>query len=71
VHLIFFADSIKECMIHSMVSTSTDCHYDKTLPSKTAYEKLSPCFAFRPHDVIQHILQQATQLAKSTIHFPI
>jgi hypothetical protein len=35
------------------------------------YEKLSPYFAFRPHDVIQHTLRQTTQLAKSTIHYPM
>jgi hypothetical protein len=31
--------------------------------------KLSPYFAFRPRDVIQHTLRQTTQLAKSTIHY--
>jgi hypothetical protein len=25
----------------------------------------------RPHDVIQHTLRQTTQLAKSTIHYPM
>jgi hypothetical protein len=38
---------------------------------KIDYEKLSPYFAFRPHDVIQHTLRQTTQLAKSTIHYPM
>jgi hypothetical protein len=28
-------------------------------------------FAFRPHDVIQHTLRKTTQLAKSTIHYPM
>jgi hypothetical protein len=32
---------------------------------------LSPYFAFRPHDVIQHTLRQTTQLAKSIIHYPM
>jgi hypothetical protein len=41
------------------------------LPAKIDYEKLSPYFAFRPHDVIQHTLRQTTQLAKSTIHYPM
>jgi hypothetical protein len=27
--------------------------------------------AFRPHDKIQHTLQQTAQLAKSTIHYPM
>jgi hypothetical protein len=48
-----------------------DSFYSKALPAKIDYEKLSPYFAFRPHDVIQHILRQATQLAKSAIHHPM
>jgi hypothetical protein len=35
------------------------------------HEKLSPYFVFCPHDVIQHTLRQTTQLAKSTIHYPM
>jgi hypothetical protein len=53
VHLIFHADTIKDGMINSIVPTNTDLHYSKALPSKIDYEKLSPYFAFRPHDVIQ------------------
>jgi hypothetical protein len=41
----------------------------RALPSKIDYEKLSPYFAFRPHDVIQQTQRQTTQLAKSTIHY--
>jgi hypothetical protein len=41
------------------------------LTAKIDYEKLSPYFAFRPYDVIQHTLRQTTQLAKSTIHYPM
>jgi hypothetical protein len=48
-----------------------DSFYGKALPAKIDYEKLSPYFAFRPHDVIQHTLRQTTQLAKSTIHYPM
>jgi hypothetical protein len=48
-----------------------DSFYSKSLPSKIDYEKLSPYFAFRPHDIIQHTLRQTTQLAKSTIHYPM
>ena len=48
-----------------------DPHFSKALPSKIDYERLSPYFAFRPHDVIQHTLRQTTQLAKSTIHYPM
>jgi hypothetical protein len=48
-----------------------DSFYSKALPAKIDYEKISPYFAFRPHDVIQHTLRQTTQLAKSTIHHPM
>jgi hypothetical protein len=40
-----------------------------TLPSNIDYERLSPYFAFRLHDVIKSTLRQTTQLAKSTIHY--
>jgi hypothetical protein len=45
--------------------------YSKALPAKIDYQKLFPYFAFRPRDVIQHTLRQTTQLAKSTIHYPM
>jgi hypothetical protein len=48
-----------------------DSFYSKSLPAKVDYEKLSPYFAFRPHDVILHTLRKTTQLAKSTIHYPM
>jgi hypothetical protein len=48
-----------------------DSFYSKALPAKIDYEKLSPYFAFRPNDVIQYTLRQTTQLAKSTIHYPM
>jgi hypothetical protein len=48
-----------------------DSFYSKALPAKIDYEKLSPYFAFRPHDIIQYTLRQTTQLAKSTIHYPM
>jgi hypothetical protein len=51
--------------------SNKDSFYRKTLPAKIDYEKLSPYFAFRPHDVTQHTLRQTTQLAKSTIHHPM
>jgi hypothetical protein len=47
-----------------------DSFYSKALPAKIDFERLSPYFAFRPHDVMQHILRQTAQLAKSTIHNP-
>jgi hypothetical protein len=53
------------------LSTNTVLHYSKALPSNTDYERLSPYFAFRPHDVIQNTLRQSTQLAKTTINYPM
>jgi hypothetical protein len=41
------------------------------LPAKIEYEKISPYFTFRPHDIILHSLRQTTQLATSTIHYPM
>jgi hypothetical protein len=48
-----------------------DSFYIKALTAKIDYEKLSPYFAFRPHDFIQHTSRLTTQLAKSTIHYPM
>jgi hypothetical protein len=48
---------------------SKDSFYNKALPAKVYYEKLSPYFAFRPHNIIQHTLRQTTQLAKSIFHY--
>jgi hypothetical protein len=48
-----------------------DSFYSKALLAKIDCEKLSPYFAFRPHDVIQHALRKSSQLSKSTIHYPM
>ena len=69
--LLFNIDTIKQAMVNHIAPVRTDPNYTKALPSKIDYEKLSPYFAFRPHEVIQHTLQQTTQLAKSTIHYPM
>jgi hypothetical protein len=58
------------------LSTNTDPYstvpsHSKALPSIIDYERLSPYFAFRPHDVIQNTLRQTPQLTKSTIHYPM
>jgi hypothetical protein len=37
-HLIFHADSIKDCMIDSIVPTSTDTYCNEALPSRIDYE---------------------------------
>jgi hypothetical protein len=53
------------------LSTNTVPNYSKALPSNIDYERLSPYFALRPHDLIQNTLRKTTQLAKSTIHYPM
>ena len=65
------ADTVHQASASNVMPTTTDPHLIKALPSKIDYERLSPYFAFRPHEVIQHNLRQTTKLAKSTIHYPI
>jgi hypothetical protein len=67
-HLVFHADTVQKTNIDNSLLVNADLHYSKALPSKIDYERLSPYFAFRSHDVIQHTLRQTTQLAKSTVH---
>jgi hypothetical protein len=55
VHLIFHADSIKECTINSKVLTSTDLHNSNALLARLIMKSI-PVFSFRPHDVIQQRL---------------
>jgi hypothetical protein len=70
-HLVFHADSVQKTNVKDSALVNIDPHFSKALPSKIDYKRLSPYFAFRPHDVIQHTLRQTTQLAKSTIHYPM
>jgi hypothetical protein len=51
--------------------SNNNSFYSKALSAKIDYRKLSAYFAFHPHDVLQHNLRQTTQLAKSTIHYPL
>ena len=69
--LAFYVDTVQKTNVDDSILVNTDPHFSKALPSKIDYERLSPYFAFRPHDVIQHTLRQTTQLAKSTIHYPM
>jgi hypothetical protein len=69
--LIFHADAVQKTNVDNSILVNVDPHSSKALPSKIDYERLSPYFAFRPHAVIQHTLRQTTQLAKSTIHYPM
>jgi hypothetical protein len=50
---------------------NNDSFYSKALPAKIDNQKLSPYIVFCPHDVIQHTFRHTTQLAKSTIHYPM
>jgi hypothetical protein len=68
---VFYLDTIAMKNANDINQLNTDSIYRKALPAKVDYEKLSPYFAFRPHDVIQHTLRQTTQLAKSSIHYPM
>jgi hypothetical protein len=68
---IFHLDTIVMKNTNDVSQSNKDSFYSKAIPAKTDYETLSPYFAFRPHDVIQHTLRQTTQLSKSTIHYPM
>jgi hypothetical protein len=50
-------------IINDINQVNADYFYRKALTAKIDYEKLSPYFAFHPHDVIEHALRQITQLA--------
>jgi hypothetical protein len=69
VNLVFHLHSVVMKNANDINHLNKDSFYSKALPAKIDYEKLSPYFAFRPHDVIQHTLIQTTQPAKSSIHY--
>jgi hypothetical protein len=60
--LVFHLDTVVMKNANDVNQSNRDSFYSKGLPAKIDYEKLSPYFAFRPHDVIQHTLTQTTQL---------
>jgi hypothetical protein len=70
-NLEFHLDTVVMKNANDLNQLNKDSFYSKSLPAKIDYGKLSPYFAFRPHDVIHHTLRQTTQLAKSTIHYPM
>jgi hypothetical protein len=70
-YLVFHLDTFVMKNANDINQLNKDTFYTKALPAKIDYEKLSPYFAFRQHDVIQHTLRQTTQLAKFTIHYPM
>jgi hypothetical protein len=65
-NLVSHLDTIVMMNANDKNHLSKDSFYSKALTSKIDYEKLSPYFAFRPHDAIQRTLRQTTQLANST-----
>jgi hypothetical protein len=69
-HFIIFVDTVQYANINHKAPTNTDRHYDKALPIKVDYQKLSPYFAFRPREVIRYTLIQTTKL-KSIIQHPM
>jgi hypothetical protein len=70
-NLVFHLDTVVMKNDNDLNQINKDSFYSKELPAEIDYEKLTPYFAFRPHDVIQHTLRQTTQLAKSTTHYPM
>jgi hypothetical protein len=68
---VFHLDTVVMKNSNDINQFNKDSFYSKALPAEIDYEKLSPYFAFHPHDVIQHTLRQTTQPAKSTIHYPM
>jgi hypothetical protein len=70
-NLIFHLGTIVMKNANDINQLNKDSFFSKALPAKIDYEKLSPYFAFHPHDIIKHTVRQTTQLAKSTIHYPM
>jgi hypothetical protein len=64
-NLIFHLDTVVVKNSNDINQLNKHSFYRKALPAKIKYEKLSPYFVFRPHDVIQHTLRQKTQPSKS------
>jgi hypothetical protein len=59
-HLVFHADTIQKTNVEDSILVNIDPHFSNALPRKIDYERLSPYFTYRPHDVIQHTLRQTT-----------
>jgi hypothetical protein len=70
-YLVFHIDTVQKTNIDNSILVNADPHYSKAFPRKIDYERLSPYFAFRPYDVIQHTLRQTTRLAESTVNYPM
>jgi hypothetical protein len=53
-NIVFHLDTVVMKKSNHINSLNKDAFYNKALHAKIVYEKLSPYFAFRPHDIIQH-----------------
>jgi hypothetical protein len=51
-NLVFHFDTVVMKDANDLNQLDKDSFYSKALPAKIDYEKISPYFAFRPHDVI-------------------
>jgi hypothetical protein len=67
--LVLNLDTIVMKNANDINQSNKGSFYCKSLSAKIDYEKLSPYFAFHPHDVIQHTLRHTTQLSKSKINY--
>jgi hypothetical protein len=56
--LVFHLDTVLMKNTNDLKQLKKDSFYSKALPAKIDYEKLSPYFAFRPHDVIKRTSKQ-------------
>jgi hypothetical protein len=59
-NLVFHLDTVVMKNANDINQVNKDSFYSKALPAKIDYEKLSPFFAFRPHDVLQYTSRQTT-----------
>jgi hypothetical protein len=51
--LTFCPKMIMKVQVSQAMPVNTDPHYSKTPPNYIDYQRLSPNFSFRPHDMIQ------------------
>jgi hypothetical protein len=61
-NLVFHLDTVVMKNANDINQLNKDSFHSKALPAKIYYEKLSPYFAFFPHDAIQHTSRQTTLL---------
>jgi hypothetical protein len=68
---VFYTDVGQFVNLNYTFRINTNPYSSKALPRKIYYLKSSPYFALSLHKVIQHVLRQTTQLAKSIINHPM